>query len=221
MQVGVLSPSGWLEDDKVKITYAVSWLKGTAQRWYEPNLSLNEHDLPQFALHWDTFKDTLKAMFGEPNPVNLATQKLNNLHMLNHHHITKYNIDFNEHSTITGFGKWAPYAKYYKGLAPRIKDSLVNTGWATMLAALHAQAINLDLQYWEHQDEDKYKNLSSTSQQTTNSSSGMTLSASQASSSLHNKPVHASYSRLATPASNPSTPTVSKKTDSWRVKNFL
>lgn len=107
--------------------YAVSWLKGTAQQWYEPILSLDDCDLPQFTLHWDTFEETLKTTFGEPNPVSSAMQKLNNLCMLDHHHITKYNIKFNKYSTITGFGKQALYAKYYKGLAPQIKDGLVYT----------------------------------------------------------------------------------------------
>ena len=35
------------DDDEVKITYAVSWLKGTAQRWYEPTLALEDHQLPK------------------------------------------------------------------------------------------------------------------------------------------------------------------------------
>ena len=38
------------EDDEVKITYAVSWLKGTAQRWYEPNLALVDYDLPEYTV---------------------------------------------------------------------------------------------------------------------------------------------------------------------------
>ena len=32
-------------DDEVKITYTVSWLKGTAQCWYEPTLALEDHGL--------------------------------------------------------------------------------------------------------------------------------------------------------------------------------
>jgi len=35
------------DNDEVKITYAVSWLKGTAQRWYEPTLALEDHQLPK------------------------------------------------------------------------------------------------------------------------------------------------------------------------------
>jgi hypothetical protein len=195
------------DDDEVKITYAVSWLKGTAQRWYEPTLSLDDRDLPQFALQWDVFEETLKATFGEPDPVNSATQKLDNLRMLDHHHITKYNVDFNEHSAITGFGERALYAKYYKGLAPRIKDGLVYTGRPATLADLRAQAINLDLRYWERHDEDKYKESSS---QSTKTSSGTTSSTTNASSSSRQKSSRASTSRSSTPATNLSTPSAKK-----------
>ena len=37
---------------------------------------------------------------------------------------TWYNVDFNEYLTITGFDEHAQYMKYYKGLAPHIKDGL-------------------------------------------------------------------------------------------------
>ena len=42
-----------LEHDQTtwKMTNAVSWPKGTTQRWYEPNLSLDDRGLPQFTLH--------------------------------------------------------------------------------------------------------------------------------------------------------------------------
>ena len=48
--------------------------------------------------------------------------------MQDHHHIMKYNVEFQEYAMITGFNKRALYAKYHKGLAPRIKDRLVYSG---------------------------------------------------------------------------------------------
>ena len=73
-----------------------------------------------------------------------ASHKLDNLRMQDHHHITKYNVDFQEYVTITGFEERALYAKYYKGLAPRIEDGLVYSGRPDTLAE---QAMNLDLRY--------------------------------------------------------------------------
>jgi len=76
-------------NDEVKITYAVSWLKCTAQCWYKPTLALKDHQLPDYALHWDAFKEALKTTFREPDPVNSATHKLDNLCMQDHHHCGK------------------------------------------------------------------------------------------------------------------------------------
>ena len=56
-------------DDQLKIMYAMSYLKGTAQQWFEPNLALNKLDLPDHALTWHRFEEELMATFREPNPV--------------------------------------------------------------------------------------------------------------------------------------------------------
>jgi len=116
--------------------FAVSWLTGTALRWYEPNLELEHYDLPNFALDWEVFEETLKTTFGKPNPVATAAHKLGNLTMRDNHHITRYNIDFNEYAVLTGFNEQALSTMYYKGLAPRIKDGLVYSGRPRTLRAL-------------------------------------------------------------------------------------
>jgi hypothetical protein len=114
--------------DHLRIMYAVSWLKGTAQRWFELNLTLADHQLPAHARFWDDFENALTATFGKPDPIASATNKLDNLVMKDYHHLNKFNIKFNEYSTITGFSERDLYARYYKGLAPRIKDALVFSG---------------------------------------------------------------------------------------------
>jgi len=142
-------------DDQVKITYAVSWLKGTALRWYEPNLNLHEDDLPDHALYWDAFEEALKATFGEPDPVTSATTKLDNLVMKDHHHIARYNV------ALTGYNDQVLYTRYYKGLAPRLKDALVYSGKPANFNGLRTRAQALDLRYWEHKDEDRPRAMSS------------------------------------------------------------
>ena len=96
-------------DDQIKITYAVSWLKGTALRWYEPNLTLPARALPRYATNWDAFEEALKSTFGEPNPVTSATTKLDNLIMKDHHHITHYNVEFNKYGVLLGYNDQALY----------------------------------------------------------------------------------------------------------------
>ena len=170
-------------NDQIKITYTVSWLKGTALHWYEPNLDLPDDALPDYTIYWPTFKEALKATFGKPDPVTTATTKLDNLLMKDYHHITRYNVEFNEYATLTSYNDQALYTRYYKGLTPRLKDSLVYSGKPTMLAGLRTLAQVLDLHYWECKDEEHPKGA------TTAQSSSSTASTSHSSktSSSHNK----------------------------------
>ena len=178
------------EDDEVNITYAVSWPKGTAQRRYEPNLSLDDRDLPQFARHWDTFDETLKNTFSEPDPINTAIHKLDNLRMRDHHYSTKFNVTFNEYSAITGFEGRYLYAEYYKGLAARIKGGLVYSGRPDTLAELRSLATNLDLHYWERKDEGKYLTTSNSGDQLYIPSSSLSSATSPSSSSSQSRSSH-------------------------------
>ena len=75
-------------NNQIKITYVVSWLKGTTLCWYEPNLNLPDDKLPDFTVYWPAFEEALKATFSKPDPVTTATTKLNNLLMKDYHHIT-------------------------------------------------------------------------------------------------------------------------------------
>jgi len=96
--------------------YAISYLKGTMLHWFEPNLTLDKIDLPVHTYVWQAFEEELKSTFSKPDPVASATQKLDNLSMKDSHHITKYNVKFNEYMTLTSFNNCALYAKFYKGL---------------------------------------------------------------------------------------------------------
>ena len=189
------------DDDQVKITYAVSWLKGTAQRWYEPNLALADVDLPDFAIYWEDFEEALKTTFGEPDPVASATLKLENLSMKDTYHITKYNVEFNELATLTGYGERALYARYYRGLATRIKDGLAISGKPAMLNALHTKAQALDLHYWERRNKERYK---LNTQATSSAQPATTTPSSNPHSSSKPQPTaSSSHLHSATPADAP------------------
>ena len=79
-----------------EITYTISQtiklrlptlIPSSALHWYKPNLTLPACALPHYTINWDAFQEALKSMFGEPDPVTLATMKLNNLIMKDHHHM--------------------------------------------------------------------------------------------------------------------------------------
>ena len=134
--------------------------------------------------------------------------------MHNHHHITKYNIEFNEYATLTRFNKRTLYAKYYKGLAPRIKDGMVYSGCPDNLANLRTQAMNLDLRYWERKDEDKYRTLSNSGNQLSKSFSASSNAMSSSSSSSRAKTPHpksqSRSSTLSSPSPRPKSQDLSK-----------
>jgi len=174
-------------NDQIKITYAVSWLKGTALRWYEPTLDLPDDDLPDYATHWPAFVEALKATFGEPDPASAATTKLDNLTMKDHHHIGRYNVDFNEYAAKSGYNDHALYTRYYKGLPTRLKDNLALSTKPTTLAGLRHRAQVLDLRHWERQDEDRPKGVTTKSTSSASSSSYSSKSPSS-SSKTYSKP---------------------------------
>ena len=147
------SPQAFMNNE-LKIMYTISYLKGTALQWFELNLSLNKIDLPLHAHIWTAFEYELKSTFGEPDPIALATLKLDNLTMKDSHDIARYNVDFNKYSTLTGFDQCMLHAKYYKGLAPCIKDTLIFAGCPNNLDELCTQAQELNLCYWECKEKD-------------------------------------------------------------------
>ena len=190
-------------DDQVKITYAVSYLKGTAQHWYEPTLELDEDDLPDYALIWDEFEEAMKTTFGEPDPITSALYKLDHLVMKDSHHITKYNVEFNELATITGFKEHSLFARYYHGLALHIKDGLAISGKPATLKELRAKAQALDLRYWERKNEDRHLQNTSGGQ---SSKSSMTTSSATSQTSNQSTPTPTSRSCSSMPTASSSKP---------------
>ena len=194
----------------MKITYAVSWLKGTTQRWYEPNLSLRDRDLPGFAHYWEEFEEVLKTTFREPNPVASASYKLDSLIMKDNHHINKYNVDFQELATITRYDNRTLHAMYYRSLTPHIKDALAISGKPDTLIMLKTKAQAMDLHYWERREEERLKSSLSASSSSKPAASSSSLTSQ--STSKTNMNTSSSHSRSTTPAdaSKPKGPDLSK-----------
>jgi len=183
------SSSNAFEYDHHKIVYAVSLLTGTAQRWYE--LSLNEDDLPDYAHFWDDFEQALQSTFGEPDPAAATADKLDKLVMWDNHHITQYNIKFNEHASLTGFDERSLYAIYSTGLTTRIPDGFIYGGRPATLEALRNRAQEIDQRFWEHKEEERRKAsvISYSSSKSSSSQAAFTSTSSQPKpNNTHNHP---------------------------------
>src|ERR1700733_10690273 len=60
-------------DDEAKVTFALSYLRGTALEYFEPSI-LDSEDAPAWMDHWPAFVRTLRTQFGPIDPTADAEQ---------------------------------------------------------------------------------------------------------------------------------------------------
>jgi Retrotransposon gag protein/Zinc knuckle len=136
------------EDDSTKVTFALSYLRGTALEYFEPSL-LDSDDIPAWMDDWSAFTQTLKTQFGPIDPTADAENGIDNLKMQDNQHIVKYNVEFNRLAIRTGWDDSVLRHRYYSGLAERIKDILGQQGKPASLDALKTLAHSIDSRHWE------------------------------------------------------------------------
>ena len=142
--------------DHAKVTFAQSYLKGMALKWFKPDLLLME-DPALHPLWMDNFREfvlELQTNFGPHDPVGDAEHQLNHLSMKDSQRITKYVVEFNRiASLIRGYGEGALRHHFYNGLPNRIKDEISRVGKPLTLAELRQLAQAIDARYWERKSE--------------------------------------------------------------------
>jgi hypothetical protein len=141
-------------DDSRKVNFAISYLKGIALAHFENSLIKPDlYDPPAWGDDYDKFVSELKIYFGSPDVVGKAENKLENLSMKPTQRISKYIVEFNRYSTITGWDKRALRHQFYRGLPARIKDEVSRVGKPDKLSDLRALAQSIDGRYWEREEE--------------------------------------------------------------------
>ena len=95
-------------NDRAKVIFVQSYLKGMVLDWFEPDLLYEQN--PLFCPLWmDSFKEFAKELrtnFGPHDPMGDAETQLIHLSMKDGQHITKYVIEFNRHaSQLQGYGE--------------------------------------------------------------------------------------------------------------------
>ncbi|KAG6329086.1 hypothetical protein ID866_10004 [Astraeus odoratus] len=113
-----------------KVSFALSFLKGIALAWFEPD---HLDTIPSTDLTWaddySEFVIELTTNFGPHNPVSDAEHQLNNLSMKDGSHINKYIVEFNCLTTqVCGYGEGALHHIFYNGLPDHIKDKIAHIG---------------------------------------------------------------------------------------------
>ncbi|KAL7281616.1 LOW QUALITY PROTEIN: hypothetical protein ACG7TL_004933 [Trametes sanguinea] len=119
--------------EEKKVTYAISFHKGTALQWFEPYLLEGASDNPPlFMYSYEAFQDELRVNFGPYDASGAAEHELMNLQMGENQRIAKY---------ITQFTRLAT------------QDRISKVGKPTTLTALRDLAQSIDNRYWERKAE--------------------------------------------------------------------
>ena len=176
-------------NDRTKITFAQSYLKGMALEWFEPDLLSSDapDDRPLWMDDYTEFMTELQQNFGPHDPQGDAEAQLEQLDMRDGHRINKYIVEFQRlASQVRGYGDGALRRQFYSGLPPRIKDEVSRVGKPDSLTELKALAQTIDARYWERKGEVSRESKSTTSsyavkQSTITSSSGQKPSSSSSS----------------------------------------
>ena len=133
--------------DSDKVTFTLSYLKGTVLDWFEPSLTSSES--PPWLNNYSDFIRELKNNLGPHNPEGEAEANLENLKMHDNQRIMKYLVDFNSLATRVQWGDTTLRQQMYCGLPPCIKDEITHISKPDTLHELRSLAQSINSQYWE------------------------------------------------------------------------
>jgi hypothetical protein len=139
-------PQDFPTDDD-KIFYVRWYLRGIAQKWFEPNIYGGVAAIPHWDGNWTLFVQELATNFGPHDPIGDARAALETMVMKPGDRIATYQLDFDNVAIMTGYNEPALTRAYYRGLPNRIKDLIATVGRPDTLPGLKALVQRLDQRY--------------------------------------------------------------------------
>ena len=138
-----------------QVAYAGLFLTGRALEWFEPYLTeLQENgmgtanlDVRYIFASWDGFANKLTQMFGDPESVATAEQKLYELTQRTS--AVEYTTQFHTLSAQVGWNAEALMAQYRRGLKSKVQTTMIPMDDATTLSELVDQAIKVDSRLYQ------------------------------------------------------------------------
>ena len=103
-------------DDSAKVTYTLSYLKGTVLDWFEPSLT-SGNDISWLS-DYSEFVSELHIHFGPFDPEGEAKAELENLCMCDNQRITKYLVEFTRLAARVQWENTALRCQFYNRLPP-------------------------------------------------------------------------------------------------------
>jgi hypothetical protein len=164
-------------DDNTRVTFAMSYLKGSPLDWFQTELSFAINRGGKFPTWFNSYRQfvaELQRLFGPRDPTTDAMNALEGLRYKDSSKATRYTIEFNRHARRTGWNEQALTRCYYKGLPDRLKDDIARVGKPTSLQSLQELISTLDQRYWERQSEVSRDKRSTSNQQSTSKSQNST-----------------------------------------------
>jgi len=145
------NPSQFSTDEE-KINFALTYLSGVAQDWFE--VALQQEDLSYtqpWLSTWHLFVDKLRVHFGLSDPVGDAANLIDNLRMKPRDKIATYNVEFMRYAVQLNWGDLVLCHHFYQGLPNRLQDPIANReqGKPNSFQAMYQLAITFDNCYWE------------------------------------------------------------------------
>ena len=144
--------------ERTKVTYALSYLSGTALQWFEPAilepLSLSAD---HFMNDYDLFVDELKLNFGPYDPEADAEAAIENLVMKDTQHIVKYIVEFYRLTAEIHWDDKALCRRFYKNLPARLKNEISRLGKPRTLRGMRDLAQQIDHRHWEREEEIRHE----------------------------------------------------------------
>jgi len=155
------NPSQFSTDEE-KINFALTYLSGVAQDWFEVALQQEDLGYTQLWLStWHLFVDELRVHFGLSDPVGDAANLIDNLRMKPGDKIATYNVEFMRYAAQLNWSDSVLCHRFYQGLPNHLQDPIANReqGKPNSFQAMYQLAITFDNRYWErNRERDRLRN---------------------------------------------------------------
>jgi len=192
-------------NQSAKVNFAMTYLTGTAQRWFHVGIEMEEDwgVVEDWSADWPKFVIELRARFGVTDRAGEAATNLENLHMDRGDKITTYNVEFLKYSSQLDWNDEVLRHRYYSGLPFRLQDLLSarEKGKPKTFQGMIDYASRYDGRYWEREREKSHLKSTDSGKKTAASSTA-TSAPTTSTSSFAKAPskTPAPYQNSATPA---------------------
>jgi hypothetical protein len=113
--------------DTQKINFMATLFREAAARWYKPYQAMERIGKPAWCLNYSLFVQELIDEFGDPKPMDSASDQILELKMKTKQDVREFYREFSEISVkITDWGEPSFARLFFKGLTPEIQQLISN-----------------------------------------------------------------------------------------------